>query len=270
MANEEYQYPPNVTFISEDIPPATSFIQSGTGLRSSYAGRLEAKFITDMLIEGKEDPNKIPEQQWQELRSEWKKEAEIKYPDIGDYKIWLLDPETNEPVPIGEMVEFIGGDVRENPGILPCKEYALDLSGEIIPDPNTFIVDISYTDCTIAHITLSDTAKKLEDLVICVGQAAIPVTSAGVFTEVGPCDPPGDLPACEQYTWDLTGVPLNDIVSLGFTNCDDNSQKIEGKPAELGTLVDFCAKKDSPFSFSGVIIYVGGPCVTDYNPNNNL
>lgn len=265
MPNEEYEYPSNCTYIAEDIPPATNFIQSGTGLRSSYAGRQEAKFITDMLIEGEKDPNNVSEQQWQELRLEWKKEAEIKYPDIGDYKIWLLDPVTNEPVPLGEMVEFIGGDVRENPGILPCKEYALDLSGEIIPDPNTFIVDISYTNCRISQVTISDTAKKLEDLTICVGQATIPVTSAGVFTEVGPCaieEEGQDLP-CEEHTWDLTGVSLSQEVSLGFTNCNEDNEKIEGKPAELGTLVSFCAKKDTAFSNSGTIIYVGGPCVPD-------
>jgi hypothetical protein len=271
--SQEYEYPPNVTFISEDIPPATSFMQSGKSLRASHAARLEAKFITDMLIEGEEDPNNIKEEQWQELRSEWKKEAELKFPDQGDYKIWLLDPETNEPVPIGEMVEFVGGAVRENPGILPCKEYELNLSGVVIPNPNTFIINISYTDCTITQVTISDTAAKLEDLTICVGQATIPVTSAGVFTEIGPCvvggDEGGGLP-CEQYSWNLSGVPSNNIVSVGFTNCAGNSEKIEGKPAELGTLVNFCAVKDTAFSNSGTINYIGGPCVNPYNPNNNL
>lgn len=264
--SQEYEYPPNFTYIKEDIPPATSFMQSGKSLRASHAARLETKFITDMLIKGEEDPNNIKKEQWQELRSEWKKEAELKFPDQGDYKIWLLDPETNEPVPIGEMVEFVGGDARENPGILPCKEYALDLSGEIIPDPNTFIMAVSYTDCSIAQVTITDTAKNLEDLIICVGQATIPVTSAGVFTEVGPCviggDEEEDLP-CEEHIWDLTGVSLNQGVSLEFTNCDENNGKIEGKPAELGTLVSFCAKKDTAFSVSGTIIYVGGPCVPD-------
>jgi hypothetical protein len=270
MANEEYQYPPNFTFIPEEIPPATSFIQSSVGLRSSFVIRQQALLITDMIIKGGKDPNDITEQQWEEYKAEWKKEAEIKYPDIGDYKIWLVDPETKEPVPIGEVVEFIGGAVRDNPGILPCIEYFLELSGEIIPDPDTFIVTVNYTDCTITQVTISDTAAKLQNLSICVGQATTPITSAGEFIEVAPCYLPGDLPACEQYSWDLTGVPLNSIVSLGFTNCEGNSEKIEGKPAELGTLVNFCAVKDSPVTFSGVINYIGGPCVNPYNPNNNL
>jgi hypothetical protein len=257
MAQEQ-----DITFITEDIPPATSFIQSGKSLRATYAGRQEAKLITDMLLGGVEDPNKISEKQWQEFRADWKKEAEIKYPDEGDYKVWVLDPVTNDPVPIGEMVEFIGGDVRENPGILPCIEYVLDLSGETIPDPSTFIVDINYTACTITQVVISDTAENLAGLTICVGQATIPTTSAGVFTEIGSCTVNEDVLPCEEHTWDLTGLPSEVVVSLGFINCDGDSEKIEGTPTELGVIVNFCARKDSSTAVSGIITYVGGPCLS--------
>ena len=182
MAQEQ-----DLTFITEDIPAATSFIQSGKSLRLSYIGRAEAKTITDMLLE-KEDPNTIDEKTWTSLRSAWKKEAEILYPDEGDYKVWLIDPNTQEPVAIGEMVEFIGGEIREHPGILPCFEYVLDLSEEEIPDPKSFIIDISYTDCTIRQVNISDTASNLLGLSICVGQDRTPITSSGIFTKIEECN----------------------------------------------------------------------------------
>jgi hypothetical protein len=109
MAQEQ-----DLTFITEDIPAATSFIQSGKSLRLSYMGRAEAKTITDMLLE-EEDPNTIDEKTWTSLRSAWKKEAEILYPDEGDYKVWLVDEDGETPIPLGQRVEFIGG-IRENPG----------------------------------------------------------------------------------------------------------------------------------------------------------
>lgn len=109
MAQEQ-----DLTFITGDIPSATSFIQSGKSLRRSYVGREEAKFITNILLEDG-DPNLIDKKTWEENRENWKKEAEIKYPDEGDYKIWMIDIETNLPIPLGEKVEFIGG-IRENKG----------------------------------------------------------------------------------------------------------------------------------------------------------
>lgn len=175
------------TFITEDIPPAKNFVQSGKGLRLSYAARQEAKLITDMLIE-EEDPNRITKEEWTDFRAIWKREAEIKYPDEGDYRVWLIDPITEEPVLIGEVVEFMGGDVRNNVGILPCREYSLDLSGVIIPDPTTFIIGVSYTNCRIERIKVSDTAENIDRLTICVGQGYPPVTSTGVFNDMGPCE----------------------------------------------------------------------------------
>jgi hypothetical protein len=109
MAQEQ-----DLTFITEDIPPATSFIQSGRNLRLSYIGRVEAGLITNMLIK-EEDPNSIDAKTWASLRDAWKREAEILYPDEGDYKVWLVDEDGETPVPLGQRVEFIGG-IRENPG----------------------------------------------------------------------------------------------------------------------------------------------------------
>ena len=109
MAQEQ-----DLTFITENIPPATSFIQSGKSLRLSHVGRQEATLITEMLKRG-DDPNKINEKDWEKRRESWKREAQIIYPDEGDYKVWLVDPETKKPIPLGEKVEFIGG-FRENKG----------------------------------------------------------------------------------------------------------------------------------------------------------
>lgn len=178
----------SITFITEDIPEATSFIQSGRNLRKSYAAREEAQYITEMIKKETQDPNTIDPKVWENLKENWKKEAEIRYPDEGNYKVWLIDPNTQEPVVIGEMVEFIGGEVREHPGILPCFEYALDLSKEEIPNPESFIINISYTDCTIRQVNISDTASNLLGLSICVGQDRTPITSSGIFTKIEECN----------------------------------------------------------------------------------
>ena len=81
MAQEQ-----DLTFITENIPPATSFIQSGKSLRLSHVGRQEATLITEMLKRG-DDPNKINEKDWEKRRESWKREAQIIYPDEGDYKV---------------------------------------------------------------------------------------------------------------------------------------------------------------------------------------
>jgi hypothetical protein len=110
MAQEQ-----DLTFITGEIPAAKNFIQSAKSLRLSYRGKQEAKFIQDTIAEG-ENPNEIGEKLWTASREQWKKEAEIKYPDEGDYLVWIVDPITEEPVALGEVVEFIGSEVRENPG----------------------------------------------------------------------------------------------------------------------------------------------------------
>ena len=258
MAQEQ-----DITFITEDIPGATSFIQSGRSLRLSYVARQEAKYINDAVmaniaIPGSAvDPTTIDAKTWESLRAVWKKDAEIKYPDEGDYKVWIVDPNTKLPVPLGEVVEFIGGDVRETPGILPCVEYQLDLSGAGITDPSTTVVEVSYTNCRIQQVNLSDTADNIDNITICVGQGRIPYTSAGIFVEIGPCDVNFGLPVCEEYTWDLTGLPLNDVVTLEFKNCAGINEKIEGTPRDLELIVNFCAQSGTATSTVGVITYVG-------------
>jgi len=263
MAQEQ-----DITFITEDIPPATSFIQSGRSLRVSYVGRKEAKYINDIILQNiadpkkQTDPNKITPEFWEMVRSNWKQEALIKYPDEGDYKVWIIDPVTNLPVPLGESVEYIGGDIRETPGGLPCTEYILDLKAATIPDPSTYQVAISYEDCFLRPQRASGTALEMDGFSICVGRG-LPMTSIGVFIVGVVCDLNYGIIECSEYSWDLSGLPLETIVSLGFKNCDEIDEKIEGTPRELGLLVSFCAKKDSPVAASGVITYIGGPCVLD-------
>lgn len=258
MAQEQ-----DITFITEDIPGATSFIQSGKSLRLSYVARQEAKYINDAVmaniaIPGSAvDPTTIDAKTWESLRAVWKKDAEIKYPDEGDYKVWIIDPNTGLPAPLGEVVEFIGGDVRETPGILPCVEYQLDLSGAGITDPNTTVVEVSYTNCRIQQVNLSDTADRVDNMTICVGQGRTPYTSVGVFVEIGPCDVTFGLPVCEEYTWDLTGLPLDDLATLTFKNCTGINEKIKDTPRNLGIIVNFCAQSGTASSTVGVINYVG-------------
>ena len=109
MAQEQ-----DLTFITEDIPGATSIIQSGKSLRLGYVGRQEADYIKTIIDSG-DKPEKISKKEWTKLRNSWKKEAEKIYPDEGDYKVWLVDVEAEKPIPVGSKVEFIG-EVRENPG----------------------------------------------------------------------------------------------------------------------------------------------------------
>lgn len=191
MAQEQ-----DITFITEDIPSATSFIQSGKSLRLSYAARQEAKYVNKAVVAEMAKTTtpgpaltsvNIDTKTLESLKAQWKKEAEIKYPDEGDYKVWIVDPNTGAPVALGEVVEFLGGDVRQTPGILPCAEYQLDLSEANIPDPKTTIVEVNYTDCKIQQVEISNTADKMEGLIICVGQERTPYTSAGVFVKIGPC-----------------------------------------------------------------------------------
>src|SRR5690606_2513124 len=106
----------------------------------------------------------------------------------------------------------------------------------------TTAVEVRYTNCRIQQVRLSDTADNVDNMTICVGQGRPPYTSAGIFVEIGTCDVNFDLPDCEEYIWDLTGLPLHDLVTLDFKNCAGIDEKIEGIPRELGTNVNFCAQ----------------------------
>lgn len=252
----------SITYITEDIPASDSFIQSGRGLRLSYVARKEAKYINDILLQNIKtpnrttDPTKISPEFWEAIRNTWKAEALIKYPDEGDYKVWIVDPKTGEAAPLGEVVEFIGGDVRENPGGKPCKEYTLDLSGATIPDPNTYYVAVSFEDCFLKQQKITDVASKMDGLGICVGRG-VPYTSAGVLVEGAICDLNYGTTECSQYSWDLTGVDPGELVSLNFINCEGSVDKLQGTVRELGNPVVFCAEKNSAKVTNGTLNYVG-------------
>lgn len=252
MAQEQ-----DLTFITDDIPEATSFIQSGRSLRLSYVARQEAKYINDAIIANIAvpgsaiDPNTIDAKTWESLRAEWKINAEVKYPDEGDYKVWLVDPNTNLPVVIGELVEFISGDVRETTGGSSCKEYTLDLSGAGIVDPLTTNVYISYEDCSLQVQSISDTAANLSGLEICVGRG-IPTTNLGVFVEGAICDL--TYKQCTQYFWNLEAYGPTDPVTIDYIDC-------EGVPVSISTtagsaLSDYCGLKDSFVVSVGPLILV--------------
>lgn len=252
MAQQEQ----DLTFITEDIPGATSFIQSGKGLRLSYVIRRKAKFITDMLLGGIEDPNNITQKQWQSEIEKWKEDAKVQYPDEGDYKIWLVDVDGVTPIPLGTRVEFIGNDIRETPGGQPCTEYTLDLSAVVVDDPSTFVVEVVYEDCFLRAQEVSGIIADLDGLSICVGRGT-PIVNVGVLTSGSICDLNFGNPECSEYTWDLTGLPPGDLVTLGLKDCSGVDTKIEDTPANLGTIVTFCAQEGSPTSVVGVITYVG-------------
>jgi hypothetical protein len=258
MAQEQ-----DITFITEDIPGANSFVQSGRSLRLSYAARKEAKYINDILLNNIAnpgefvDPTSFDEKYWGTLRASWKQEANVRYPDEGDYRVWIIDPQTGNAVPLGEMVEFMGGDIRETPGGQPCTEYTLDLSGVVVDDPLTFVVEISYEDCFLKPQQIVGIIEGLDGLTICVGRG-LPYTNLGGFVAGVVCDLNFGNPECSEYTWDLTGLPPGDLVTLEYRACGSGiDEELEDTPRNLGNIVSFCAQNGSPTAVSGVISYVG-------------
>lgn len=250
MAQEQ-----DITFITEDIPGATSFIQSGRSLRLSYAARQEAKYINEAImaniaVPGSAiDPTTIDAKTWESMRAGWKKDAEVKYPEEGDYKVWIIDPNTGLPAPLGEVVEFIGGDVRETPGGGSCKEYTLDLSGAGIVDPLTTNVYVTYEDCFLKTQNISDTAANLSGLEICVGRGT-PTTNLGVFVEGALCDL--TYKACMEYFWNLEALGPTDPVTIDYIDCD-------GAPVSISTtagsaLSNYCGEKDSFVVSAGTLV----------------
>jgi hypothetical protein len=252
MAQEQ-----DITFITEDIPPITSFIQAGRSLRLSYAARKEAKYINDILLNNIAnpgefvDPTSFDEKHWETLRASWKQEANVRYPDEGDYRVWIIDPQTGNAVPLGEMVEFIGGDIRETPGGQPCTEYTLDLSGAVVDDPLTFVVGISYEDCFLKPQQMMGTIEELDGLTICVGRG-LPYTNLGVFVLGSACDL--TYKECAEYFWNLEAYPPLDPVTINYIDC-------EGVPVSISTTVgsalsNYCGQKDSFTVSIGPIVYV--------------
>jgi len=175
----------DVTFIDDEhIEPTDSFIQSGVSLRESYVLRKKVVQYRDW-VNTAIDPNSISKEDMDDLFSVWKKEAEIKYPDEGDYKVFAVVD--NVPVPLGEVVEFIGGDFRGNPGQAntPCLEYLWDLSAEA----NGINCKIDFTNCrTKVDKIQGDSTDLKPNQTVC--SLSIPVATIGVVTLVGPCTLP--------------------------------------------------------------------------------
>jgi hypothetical protein len=249
----------SVSFITEDVPPSPNFIQSGKSLRLCYVNREESKFITETLISNAEaepgeefDFAKLPLSFWENSRETWRQEAVLKYPDEGDYLVWIVDPITGDPVPLGEVVEFIGG-IRDNTGSQECVTYVLDLTGV---DSETVIL-ISYEDCFIQAQNVEGSVAELDGLEICVGRG-IPVVNEGVFNEGAVCNTYMDV--CAEYTFDFTGVPPFTVVTLEFTDCDNLPVSIEGAIERFIEDESYCMKIESGTITQGELV-LGDICV---------
>jgi len=233
------------TFIPEDIPPGTATTQSGASLRSSYVIRKQSEYITNYLILKASSPPILPppptEEELVKLRVVWQQEANIKYPDQGDYAVQRADPETYEPIPLGEEVVSIGGDIREVVGGQPCIVYNWDLSGINVDNPSTDVMTIIYTDCfnNIQRITktVDDWGANYE---VCAGNPDITI-SGGVITYISNCDL--TFKQCTEYFWNLEAYPPLDPVTIDYIDC-------EGVPVSISTtagsaLSNYCGQKDS-------------------------
>jgi len=236
------------TFIAEAIPPATQFTQSGRSLRLSYVIRAQAKYIGEILIERQDYPlnptidiENYDERTWEDLRDTWKKEAELKYPDEGDYVVQIVDPDTGLPVPLGEMFVFVGGDVRDVPGGQPCIVYNWDLSGVIVDDPSIEVMTITYTDCFNISHTLTETVDNWgPNYEICANSPDIVVTG-GVITAGTNCDLTYKM--CTEYFWNLEAYPPLDVVTIDYIDCDGVPVSITS--AVEDALSNYCGQKDS-------------------------
>lgn len=280
----------DITFITEDVPPSPNFIQSSKGLRVSYVARQEVKLITQMQIEDIEavkqgkikeprDLTQIKPSFWDLMKTTWKREAEIKYPDDGDYLVWIVDPVTGVPVPLGEVVEFIGGDIRNNPGAVPCVEYHWDISKirpdkpEVPIDPNTYIVSMTYTDCFRNVQKMSGTIAKLGPIVSVCTNGTAPFVSKGELTVGDLCDYNYGNPVdCSEYVWILDEREVYErveekavegelIVSLSYLDCEGKEHKIEGTIKEIGPETYFCALIDGIVFSYGEVQATGKDCV---------
>lgn len=246
------------TFLADDGPPPTSSIQSGKELRLGYALRQESVYVTTILMDREANPGdptiefeNYDEKTWEILRDEWKKEAEGIYPEEGDYIVYLVD-DTGTPVTTGSLVEYVGGTSPNNPGAFPCTEYIWDLTGVAPgPDPyNPTIAIIVYRDCYNVEQTISDTIANIGlTTYFCMGQLPS-VLNMGVLTEVGPCDL--TYKQCTQYFWDLTGVPLLDIVTIDYIDCDQLPVSLTSTAA--AAIKINCGERDSFTVTAGFIV----------------
>ena len=236
------------TFIAEDIPFSTDTTVSGTNLRLGYVFRAESKYIGDIFLARIANPTfptidveNYDEKTWESLRSVWRKEAEIKYPDEGDYVMQMYDLDTDSPIVIGDDVVFIGGVVREVPGGQGCSTYNWDLSGIVVDDPSVAVMTISYTDCFNNPQTLTQTVDNWgPNYEICANSPNIEITG-GVITPGALCDLTYKM--CTEYFWNLEAYPPLDPVTIDYIDC-------EGVPVSISTTVgsalsNYCGQKDS-------------------------
>lgn len=101
------------TFIPEDIPEATYFIHSSLSLRKEHVTRRFNSFLAEIISQERDPFKAFTKEEYSKFREGWKKEAELKYPMVGDYLVWLKDENGND-IPIGEKIEFIGSMKDEN------------------------------------------------------------------------------------------------------------------------------------------------------------
>jgi hypothetical protein len=251
------------TFLADEGPPPTSSIQSGKELRLGYVLRQESVYVTSILMDREANPGdptiefeNYDEKTWESFRNEWKKEAEAIYPEEGDYIVYLVD-DTGTPVTTGSLVEYVGGTSPNTPGAFPCTEYIWDLSG-VAPgpdpldpiDPSLATATIVYRDCYNVEHTISDTIDNIGlTTYLCIGQPPS-IMRRGVLTEVGPCDL--TYKQCTQYLWDLTGVPLLDIVTIDYIDCDQLPVSLTSTAA--AAIKINCGERDSFTVTAGIIV----------------
>ena len=242
------------TFLADDGPVPTSFIQTGKELRLGYALRKESLFITTILMDRQANPGdptdefeNYSEKTWQSIREGWKREAEAAYPLDGDYIVHLID-DTGAPVPTGSLVEYIGATSPITQGASPCIEYTWDLTG-VTPgpdplkpiDPLTTYATLTYRDCYNVEQNISELINDLgTGLNVCMLQGSS-VMSIGTLVEVAPCDL--NYKQCTEYFWNLEAYPPLDPVTIDYIDCD-------GVPVSISTtagsaLSNYCGQKDS-------------------------
>jgi hypothetical protein len=115
---------------------------------------------------------------------------------------------------------------------------------------------VTYEDCYLKPQRVVDVARTIDGLTICVGRG-IPQISIGVLIEGVVCDLNYGTTECSEYSWDLTGVPAETLVSAYFTNCKGDVDKLQGTIRDLKSPVVFCAERDSVSISHGALTYVG-------------
>ena len=242
------------TFLADDGPVPTSYIQTGKELRLGYALRKESLFITTILMDRQANPGdptdefeNYDDKTWQSIREGWKREAEAAYPLDGDYIVHLID-DTGAPVPTGSLTEYMGGTSPITAGASPCIEYTWDLTG-VTPGPDPLnpinplitLAILTYRDCYNVEQKISQTIDSLGAGVnVCMIQGSSTV-SIGTLVEVGPCDL--NYKQCTQYFWNLEAYGASDPVTIDYIDCD-------GVPVSISTtagsaLSDYCGQRDS-------------------------